>query len=93
MEPPTYITSGYFSGFAIINFKEGKYRVTLKRINVTQQYNDECKYSFRSNLEPNALNIENNGMSNSFKRSPSIILNYLFTQKFEFKDNRENEDW
>jgi hypothetical protein len=93
LESPTYIADSYFSGFAIISFKEGRYRVTIKRIVATQQYNDACKYNVSSNLESNALNIENNGLSSFFKRGPSIILNYTFTQKFGFNDYHKSEDW
>jgi hypothetical protein len=38
MSTPMYVARSFFDGFAVIEFKDEKYRVTLKNIMLTQQY-------------------------------------------------------
>ena len=40
MRIPMYIPRSYYTGFVIIELKESKYRVTIKRIVLTQKYDD-----------------------------------------------------
>ena len=40
MGTPIYISRSHFTGFTIVEFKDGKYRVTLKKIVLTQKYSD-----------------------------------------------------
>lgn len=40
MLTPMYVSRSHIAGFMIIDYKEGKYRVTLSKIEITQKYND-----------------------------------------------------
>lgn len=94
MGTPIYISRSHFTGFVILEFKDGKYRATLKKIVLTQKYSDPLtKQGEMTNLEFFGLKNGKNEMTNSFKKSPSLILDYTFTKKFDFKDSPKKDDW
>ena len=90
-----YIESSVFSGNAIIEFKEGKYRVTLK--NITYQYKPS---SVRNNtnaqnihfLEDRALNKHGNTFNSRFTKD-AFMFNYSFGNLFDFKNLTKDEKW
>ena len=83
---PIYIARSHINGFVVIDFKGKKYRVVLKKIVLTQIYDDGLsKQGEKSNLED--YSIKNGLFKNAFKKSPSIILNYTFTNAFSSLSN------
>lgn len=94
MMAPIFVARSFFEGFSIIDFKDGKYRVTLKKIMMTQKYDDPLtKQGEKSSLESYGLKRGKNEMTNLFLKSPSLILDYTFSRKFEFKINQESDNW
>jgi hypothetical protein len=94
MGTPMYIARSHYSAFAIIEFKEGKYRVTLKKIILTQKYDDGLsKQGEKTNLDTFALKATKDEMKGAFKKSPSLILDRTFTDKFSFRETPPKEDW
>lgn len=91
---PIYVVRSYFSAFVVIEFKDGKYRVTLKRILLTQKYDDDVtKQGEQSTLNTYALKGAAGEIKPAFKKSPSVILDHTFTNKFLFKDEPAKDDW
>ena len=79
MGTPMYISRSHFTGFVIFEFKDGKYRVTIKKIVLTQKYTDPLtKQGQMTSLEFFALKNGKNEMTNAFRKSPSLILNHTF---------------
>jgi hypothetical protein len=94
MGTPIYVARSHFSAFTILEYKEGKYRVTLKKIILTQKYDDGLsKQGERTNLDVFALKTTKDELKGAFKKSPSLILDYTFTDKFIFKDTPTKKDW
>ncbi len=94
MSTPMYVARSFFSGFAIIEFKNGKYRVTLKKIMLTQKYNDGLsKEGQKTTIETYGIKKGKNEMKRAFSKSPSIILDYTFTNAFTFKSLDKKDNW
>lgn len=91
---PMYIPRSFFTGFVVLELKEGKYRVTIKRIVLTQKYDDPLsKQGQKTSIETYGLKRGKSEMTASFMKSPSIILDYTFKQKFEFKQTETKDNW
>ncbi len=94
MSTPMYIARSFFDGFALIEFKDGKYRVTLKNIMLTQQYDDGLsEEGEKSTIESFGIKRGKNEMKGAFKTSPSIILDYTLTNSFTFKLTEKDDIW
>ena len=94
MSTPIYVAQSFFDGFAVIDFKEGKYRVTLKNIMLTQKYDDGLsKEGEKTSLEAYSIKRGKNEMKGAFAKSPGVILDYTFTQVFTFISSESNDDW
>ncbi|HOD61903.1 MAG TPA: hypothetical protein PKG96_07345 [Bacilli bacterium] len=94
MRIPMYIPRSYYTGFVIIELKESKYRVTIKRIVLTQKYDDSLtKQGEKTSIETYGLKRGKSEITSSFMKSPSLILDYTFKQKFEFKQTETNDKW
>jgi hypothetical protein len=94
MGTPIYVARNRCSAFTIIEFKEGKYRVTLKKMILTQKYSDGLsKQDEQKNLELFALKANGDEMKGAFTKSPSLIFDYTFTDKFSFKNGSTKKDW
>jgi hypothetical protein len=88
---PIYITRSHINAFATIEFKEGKYRVTVRKIVLTQAYDDALsKQGEKTNIETYA--VKNGKLAASFKKTPSTVLNFTFNNLFEVKQEKKN-DW
>lgn len=77
---PKYVMAYDFTANVLVQFKPGKYRVTLSRI---QLINNGSNYNFTipSNyLEEFATN--NRGITYAFKKAPAIILDTTFVNYF-----------
>jgi len=94
MGTPMYLSRSHFTGFTILEFKDGKYRLTLKKIVLTQKYSDPLsKQGEKTNLELYGLKGGKDEMTNAFIKSPSLILNHTFLKKFDFKDSQTKKNW
>ncbi|MFT3737672.1 MAG: hypothetical protein QM786_02840 [Breznakibacter sp.] len=78
-----YITQNVFSGFVVIESKEGRYRVTLKRITLISKSIDTSKYEPISFLKSIALKSGKNEFTPSFTKN-SQPLDEAFGVTFDF---------
>jgi hypothetical protein len=93
MLSPIYISGSLITAFAIIELKEGKYRVTLKNIQFFQKQSDALtEKGAQHSLEDFALKSNQQEFKRLFGKSASEILNYTFTQKFSLSPLRSS-DW
>lgn len=91
MSAPIYIARNWVQGKLIIDFKEGRYKVILRDILLTQKYTDPLSQMGEvSTLDSFA--VSKMEFKNGFLKSPSKILDYTFTKEFSFEIN-ESEDW
>ena len=94
MVTPMFVARSFFDGFIIIDFKEGKYRVTLKKIILTQKYNDTLtEQGEKSSIESWSLKKGKNEFKDAFTKTPSKILDYTFSKRFDFSEKKNNENW
>lgn len=94
MVTPMFIARSFFAGFVIIDFKDGKYRVTLKKIVLTHKYNDTLtEQGEKSSIESWSLKKGKNEFKDTFAKTPSKILDYTFSKRFDFSEKKNNEDW
>jgi hypothetical protein len=87
---PNYIMAYDFTANVLVQFKPGKYRVTLSRIRLV---NNGSNYSFTNPsdyLEEFATNKR--GISLSFKKAPSAILDTTFVNYFTIPAIM-NDEW
>jgi hypothetical protein len=93
MTAPIFVSRSSFSSFAVLEYQEGKYRVTLRKILLSQKYNDPLSNQGEiTALESYALNSKKE-FSNVFKKAPSLILDYTFTKKLDFNLDQNNTKW
>ena len=91
---PMYIPRSFYNAFVIIDLKDEKYRVTIKRIVLTQKYDDPLtKQGEKTSLENYGLKRGKSEFSIAFMKSPSQILDYTFAQKFDFKQTENSDNW
>ena len=81
---PIYIRDSYFSAFAVVVIKEGRYRVTLRRIKHTDNSGNDTY------LKVNALK-KGSTFKDLFKGLASEILNSSF--KALFKAKKVDDEW
>lgn len=94
MSTPMYVARSFFNGFAVIEFKNGKYRVIIKNIMLTQKYDDGLsKEGEKSTIESFGIKKGKNEMKAAFMKSPSKILDYTFTKAFVFKLSDKKGNW
>lgn len=92
MLTPIYVARSYFSGTILIEFKENRYRVTLRNLILTQKYDDAIsKGGEKTSLDFFALK-KNKEFKKMFLKAPSEILNHTFINLFTIK-KKEDDDW
>lgn len=93
MATPIYIARSHISGFAVLEYREGRYRVTLRKIFLTQRYTDPLSHQGElTHLETYGLNSKKE-ITGMFKKSPSLILDYTFSKKFDFNTTNPQSKW
>ncbi|MEN8187870.1 MAG: hypothetical protein ABFR05_12140 [Bacteroidota bacterium] len=93
MSTPIYIARSYVKSYFIIEFKENRYRVTIKSIKLVQKYDDGLsKEGEISDMELYALKKRNTEFKSSFLKKPSKIINFTFQKITNFKEADE-EKW
>lgn len=93
LETAAYVSDSYFKAFVVVEFKEGKYRVTLKDILLTPRTYDSTKKVELNNLDYYALKTWKNVFTEVFKKAPSLILDYTFTKKAEVRKKSDQGEW
>ena len=93
MEAPNLVLCNYYEGFAIIEFKPGKYRVTIQDIQLINRISDSTGTVNRSSLESEAIRNLEYKMTDAFRTRASFILDHTFTDRFDFSDRSNSEDW
>ena len=94
MSTPMYLSRSFVKAFCMVEFKDKKYRVTLKNIKFVQKYEDALsKMGEVTDVEDFALSKKNTQFKSGFLKKPSKILNYTFSKLTEFKNNIENSKW
>ena len=89
---PIYVSRKSSSGTLIVQFKEGRYRVTFMDIRLEQDYNDTVFERGETNpLSDYALN-ESSRWRGHFKRDGSKILDYTYQEKFDISKAIELSD-
>lgn len=94
MSTPMYIARSYVKAFVLIEFKEKRYRVTIKNIKFVQKYDDGLsEVGETSDLELYALRKRNTEFKKSFLKKPSKIMNYTFESITKFKKKAKKDKW
>lgn len=93
MSTPMYVSRSFIEGFVKIEFKQGRYRISIKNIMLIQKYDDGVsKEGEKSSLESFAIK-KGNIMKKPFTKSPSKILDYTFTKEFNLKAKTKTDNW
>lgn len=93
LNTPMYMIADNFSAFVIIDYQEGKYRVTAKKIEINCM--ESTPFSKKGDIiqgEAGALNNSKTEFRKSFHNAPSIIWNYTFSTIFDLKE-KAKENW
>ena len=90
---PIYVATYDFTGFATIQVKDGRYRVTVEKIVMICNENGLSKVGDESNLDTWALRRGN--LTKGFSGTPSDIYNQFLTGLFTIKSKSflENDEW
>ena len=94
LSTPIEIIQSYIKCFVIIEFKEDRYRVTLKNILFVR--NEESKTGGIGELtllESVALRRNNTEFKNSFLQKPSEIMNLTFERITSFNEPTAKDKW
>jgi hypothetical protein len=93
MSTPMYIARNSVNSFVQIEFKDSKYRVSIKNIKLIQNYDDALSSQGEmTDLEVFALKKRNTEFKSSFLKKPSKIINFTFENITEFKV-KEKDKW
>jgi len=94
MSTPMYISRSYVKAFTLIEFKEERYRVTLKNIKFVQKYEDALsKEGETTDIELYALKKRNTEFKSNFLNKPSKIMDFTFQKITDFKGVEKEDKW
>ncbi|MBQ4913841.1 hypothetical protein J8L85_05290 [Maribacter sp. MMG018] len=94
MSTPMYVSRSYVEAFSLIEFKEKRYRVTLKNIKFVQKYEDALsKEGETTDIEFYALKKRNTEFKSNFLNKPSKIMDFTFQKITNFKDVEKEDKW
>lgn len=86
MSLPLYIVNNTYSGFVTIQFREGRYRVSVTRIRCLNSRYGE------SDLETFALDKNKVSFDKKFLEAPAAIISYTFDSLLSKLDKNDNDD-
>lgn len=93
-ETPVYISTSSIYGFVTIEYKEGRYRVTLRKIFFAQKFDYMlAEKGERISIETYCSKNSNGELRPAFTKAPSKILDYTFSKRFDFNKKQNSEDW
>ncbi len=94
MSTPMYVSRSYIKAFVLIEFKDERYRVTLKNIKFVQKYEDALsKEGETTDIELYALKKRNTEFKSSFLNKPSKIMDFTFQKVTDFKRIAKKDKW
>ncbi len=94
MSTPMYVSRSYVQAFALIEFKEERYRVTLKNIKFVKKYDDALsKEGETTDIELFALKKRNTEFKSAFLKKPSKIMDFTFQKVTDFKGVVKEDKW
>ena len=89
-----YLLGGEMEGRAVVQIREGRYRVTVDGIVFTTTLETPLsKAGERTKLEMYALNSRGEFRSNFWGKGASPVLDYDLLSTFGIKSLEEDEDW
>lgn len=92
MTIPMYASRSDLKGFVLVDFKEGRYRVTFKKIFLVTRVEDNIMdKGDETSLDSFALNNSKTQFRSSFKK-PRIIIDNMLSKMFDFSKKSEEED-
>jgi hypothetical protein len=90
---PMYVTYNDIFCFASIEFKPGRYRVTVSHINLIKKWDDPLgKKGEIDDLETFAVSKTGEFTAN-FVKKPSIVYDFNFNKIFEYKETKNVGNW
>ncbi len=91
---PIYLISNRITCSIMIDFKEGKYRVTIKNMKLTNFLESPIsKVGESEPIETYALKKKNTVFKDIFLKDAVTILNYTFNKIFEQTSKEEDDNW
>ena len=89
---PIYLLSNLFTGYVVIEFKEPRYRVTIRKVLMEKLYSDGLsRMGTKESLNSYVIKKGKNTMKDSFKGDASKILGYNFNKLFTIK--KQDDNW
>lgn len=93
MSVPMYVARMSINFHSLIQFKDGRYRVTITNIKLVQKYDDPLVKQGQV-ISLNDFAVKRNGdFKTMFLRKPSEIYNYTFMSSLEIQQNERPDDW
>lgn len=90
---PTYLMNSFVTAYVVVEYKEGRYRVTIKRIMLTSKTTTSTDLTeTKEYLDVFALKSKGTEMAPSFSKNGSSILDAAFTKLFDLNPT-EGGDW
>jgi hypothetical protein len=94
MSTPIYLSRSFVKAFFLCEFKENRYRITIKTMKFIQKYDDGFSNAKDiTEIETYALSRKNTEFKTAFLKKPSKILDYTFSKLTDFKRNTQNNKW
>lgn len=94
MSTPMYIARNNIVCSVTIDFKDGRYRITLRNIRLKATAEDsQTKIGETVNLDLYALRKKNTEFKAKFLNVPNKIYDYTFNHIFEPKEKTDNDNW
>ncbi|WP_026934271.1 hypothetical protein [Christiangramia echinicola] len=91
---PIYIASNDITGFILFEFKDNKYRVTIKNIKLVKQYKDALSDEGElTNIEDFALKNKDAELKKSFLKKPSKVIDFTFSKLTKIEKSSKDNDW
>ena len=94
MSTPIYVARSYINAFVLIEFKENRYRVSIKNIKLVQKYDDALsKAGETTDIELFALKKQNTEFKSNFLNKPSGIIDFTFQKITDFNQAISEDKW
>jgi hypothetical protein len=88
---PIYVARNHFNAYSTVEYREGKYRATVRKIVLTQKYDDGLsKQGEKMSIETYAA--KGNSWKSAFIKTPTLILNYTLSKMFNIIEDTK-KDW
>ncbi len=93
LSAPSLVSLYHIKAYAVIEFKEKQFRVTLKSIELVEKQTDRVGRQITDDIEHAILNKDNSAFKASFLRKSSKILDFTFQTITNFGKIQEDSDW